>query len=381
MATAATLLHTPFGDFSLTRYPARQREPLQAWCAADTLLLSMAQELGLAPGESLVVNDEHGALTLPLAARALWTDSALAATALGHNAAQNALPVPPVRWSTETPERNVRCVFMRVPKHLPYFEFQLATLAGELAPGTPVVAGGMDKHLSPHTAASMERWLGPTTRHRGRFKARLFSAEVGAGQRAQLPDFVSRYRCDGIEGELTALPNVFSAARLDIGSRFLIEQLARLAPAQRLVDLACGNGVLGLQAMINGLARHVLFCDESAMAMASARDNASRLLPQTMEAPTFLHGDGLADYAGPPVDLVLCNPPFHLGSAVDEFAGLRLLRQCSAHLSPAGRLCMVANRHLGGYLPLLRRLFGEVDPIAGNAKFNVYLASRPAPRG
>ena len=80
----------------MQRYPRRRREPLRAWCAADTLLLDMAAELGVAAQEGLVVNDEHGALSLPLAARALWTDSAMAVRAVQCNAQRNGTAAPPV---------------------------------------------------------------------------------------------------------------------------------------------------------------------------------------------------------------------------------------------------------------------------------------------
>ena len=69
--------HTPFGDFRLTRYPARRDEPLQAWCAADLLLLEEIHRLGTPGPDILVVNDEQGALCVALEPGELWTDSAL----------------------------------------------------------------------------------------------------------------------------------------------------------------------------------------------------------------------------------------------------------------------------------------------------------------
>jgi len=94
---ADTSYQTPFGSFQLQRYPARRPEPLRAWCGADTLLLETAAAAAL-PATTLLVNDEHGALCVPLAAAgttcALWTDSALAALALGRNRlANNGPPV------------------------------------------------------------------------------------------------------------------------------------------------------------------------------------------------------------------------------------------------------------------------------------------------
>ena len=185
----------------------------------------------------------------------------------------------------------------------------------------------------------------------------------------------SVYFCDALESELRALPNVFSREKLDIGSRFLLQHLADLAPAETLVDLACGNGVLGLAAIKEGKANKVAFCDESSMAIASAWLNAKQVFPGQVNDFTFHQGDGLLDYSGDKAQLILCNPPFHLGHTVDEFAGKHLLGQCQHHLSAGGRLCLVANRHLD-YLPTLKRDFQRVEKIAQNNKFIIWLAHK-----
>lgn len=368
-------MRTPFGEFALGRYPARPREQLQAWCAADELLLAaVATTTDGRDRATLAVNDEHGALALPLGAVASWTDSALSALALAQNCRVNALPSIPVRYATEPPPPGMTRVVMRVPKQLAYFEYQLATLAAALPAGAELLVGGMDKHLSPHTAAMMERYVGTTERHPGRRKARLFSATFN-GPLAP-PPAAARYRCAPLGAELEAQANVFSRDQLDRGSELLIAQLPGLGRGLRVADLACGNGVLGLAALDGGLAREVLFCDESSMAVASAWSNLHRLRPDDVGHCEQHLGDGLRDYPGAPFDLVLCNPPFHLQHTVDDYAGRRLLSQAAGHLSAQGRLCLVANRHLR-YRPALARDFARVEQLAQNNKFTVWLASGP----
>jgi 16S rRNA G1207 methylase RsmC len=375
---APTALRTPFGHFELKRYPARRRESLRAWCAADILLLEEARRLSVAGANTLVVNDDFGALCLALSPRGLWTDSSLAVTALRRNESANGAGATPVTWATEAPPAGAELVVLRVPKSLPFFHYQLATLAATLAPGTRLIAGGMDKHLSAHTAAAMEKWLGPTTRHRGERKARLFSATLSRA--AQTPatgaDHGGVYHCEALGADLVSRPGVFSGAALDIGTRLLLSHLPDLAPADTVVDLACGNGVLGLAAFHAGLARQVLFCDESSLAIKSARDNAARLYPDAQARLEFLHGDGLLPARELRADLILCNPPFHHGHLVDEYTGRRLLAQCPGHMAPGGRLCLVANRHLR-YRPLLSKRFRDVSRLTQNDKFTVYLASSP----
>ena len=111
------------------------------------------------------------------------------------------------------------------------------------------------------------------------------------------------------------------------------------------------------------------------MAIASARLNVTRLAPGLQGRCVFHHGDGLLDYRGPMAELILCNPPFHLNHAVDEYAGRRLLTQCASHLEPGGRLCLVANRHLD-YQATLRRDFRRLEKLAQDKRFIVWLAQR-----
>lgn len=372
--SADTRCQTPYGALRLQRYPARRDEPLQAWCSADLLLLEEMHRLGIAGDKLLVVNDEHGALAVPAGAAELWTDSALAALALAHNLDANGRPPIPVTWSTEAPTTTAALVALRVPKQLPYFEYQLARLASCTRAGTTVLAAGMDKHLSPRVAGLLEHYIGPTQRHRGHRKARLFSACRDA-RPAPPPPEPAAYHCDAAGGELRALPNVFSRDRLDGGSRLLLDTLPLLSPAGTVIDLACGNGVLGLAALQRGLAAELVFADESAMAITSAQGNLARLFPKLAGECSFHHGDGLLAYTGAAAGLILCNPPFHLNHVVDEYAGRRLLAQCAAQLAPGGSLCLVANRHLD-YAPALRRDFRHIKKLAADRRFTVWQARR-----
>lgn len=368
------LFNTPFGAFALQRYPARRGERLLPWCGADSLLLEAMHSLQLPSAQTLVVNDEHGALSVPLQPAGLWTDSMLAKIALERNLRANKLGPVTVTWSTRSPPGEPACAVLRVPKQLPYFQFQLDLLARVLPPGATLLAAGMDKHLSPRTAQLLERYIGPTERHRGQRKARLFeSVNRGSGARATAD--TCAYFCELLGDELRALPNVFSRDQLDIGTRFLLQHLDQLEPVDTAIDLACGNGAIGLAAYKLGLAQRVSFCDESAMALASARENSGRIFPGMAENFAFFHGDGLLDYPGEVPRIILCNPPFHHQHAVDEFVGRRLLAQCGRYLHDDGVLCLVANRHLD-YGPALRRYFGPVERLAENSKFIIWRARK-----
>jgi len=76
----------------------------------------------------------------------------------------------------------------------------------------------------------------------------------------------------------------------------------------------------------------------------------------------------LEDFAPASADLVLCNPPFHQQQAVGDQIAKRFFKQVHTVLRPGGELWVIGNRHLG-YHVTLKRLFGNADVVASNAKF------------
>ena len=70
------------------------------------------------------------------------------------------------------------------------------------------------------------------------------------------------------------------------------------------------------------------------------------------------------------------NPPFHTGRASDPSLGRAFIASAARLLKPAGKLWMVANRHLP-YESALTDHFRNVDTIGGNGAFKVIHANRP----
>ena len=79
----------------------------------------------------------------------------------------------------------------------------------------------------------------------------------------------------------------------------------------RCLDLFCGTGALGLEALSRGAA-HCIFVERQPRAAQGLRDNLARL--EAGSRARVIEGDVAALLAGPevqPMDLVLLDPPFH----------------------------------------------------------------------
>ena len=74
--------------------------------------------------------------------------------------------------------------------------------------------------------------------------------------------------------------------------------------------------------------------------------------------------DALSGVDAASIDLVVLNPPFHTGAAVDSRVSTRLFEAAARVLRPGGEVWTVWNSHLG-YRPVLERLVGETRQCRG----------------
>ncbi|MDK3255048.1 class I SAM-dependent methyltransferase [Blastococcus capsensis] len=75
------------------------------------------------------------------------------------------------------------------------------------------------------------------------------------------------------------------------------------------------------------------------------------------------------------VDLVVCNPPFHVGAAVVTTAADRLFTAAARVLRPGGELWTVYNSALR-YRPVLNRIVGPTRVAGQDPRFTVTVSRR-----
>ncbi|GAA4192176.1 hypothetical protein GCM10022288_24100 [Gryllotalpicola kribbensis] len=383
---------------ALRRWPDVEAPNLVAADAADRLLLDTAAA-ALAksrPHAVAVIGDAFGALTLgaaALGARAvrvhqdpLLGERALAANAerLGSSGSFTSLDLVPDLVADAT------AVLLRLPKSLDQLDEWAALIAAHAAPEVTVFAGGMVKHMTLAQNEVLGRHFGEVRAGLARQKARVLTA---SGPASAAPAPVGRVarsatgyaRATRPTEERATWPKtavidppgitvsahggVFAGASLDIGTRFLLEHLADAKPdAATAIDLGCGTGIIAaaLAAARPGLRVHA--CDQSAAAVASARETMR--LNRLDDRVTVVRDDALGTLPDASAELIVLNPPFHTGTTVTVDVGIRLIQDAARVLAPGGELRVVFNSHLR-YQPTLRRLVGETRQVARNSKFTI----------
>ncbi len=366
------------GEFKLNRLPKRPRELLRAWDAADEYLLDTVAEQLKPPSTArmLIVNDSFGAMAVALSSFRPYavSDSYLSQQSTRLNLVTNNLPERSVSLlsSLDPLEGLFDWVLIKVPKTLALLEDELIRLHPHLTPTTQVIVAGMIKTLPSSVWKLLERLVGPTTTSLARKKARLIFATPDAGLLVPPSPYPVSYRLENTEYLISNHANVFSRDSLDIGTRFFLQHLPSRRDACDIIDLGCGNGVVGLIAAERSPAATMHFVDESFMAVASARDNFQRAFGERREA-IFRVGDGLMEVESESVDLILCNPPFHQQNTVGDQIAVSLFKQSQRVLRKGGELWVIGNRHLD-YHSTLNRLFGSHSVIASNSKFIIVKA-------
>lgn len=414
---------TEFSFETLRRWPDVEAPNLLAYDATDRLLLDEAaaalggesvdaaggpREPGNTDGQGqrasvgalgvpdarqiVVIGDRYGALTLGAASAmglpgigthhdplpgirthqdALTGELALAANAerVGLSGAYQSLPLG------ESLLAGARVVLLQLPRSLAELEEIADQIARFAADDVVVFAGGRIKHLSLAMNGVLAAYFDTVRPTLARQKSRVL---VAAGVRR--PSAPPPYPKSELNAELglvvAAHGGAFSGTSLDIGTRYLLEFLGRVdSAAQTAVDLGCGTGILAAELAVKMPRLRVIATDQSAAAVLSAR--ATVTANGLDDRVSVVRDTGLAQQLDASVDVIVCNPPFHLGGTVHTGAASAMFRDAARVLRPGGQLFTVFNSHLA-YQTELRRVVGPTTVLGQNTKFTVTASTRAA---
>ena len=372
-------------DFSfdaLRRWPDAEESNLFAVDAADRLMLDEAATAltSAGPGDVVVVGDNYGALSLGAAAThavadvRVHQDERVGELALARNAAEleladalRSMPLEPELLS------GAKIVLLRLPRSLDALDEVAALIAAHADPAVTVYAGGMIKHMALAMNEVLGHHFAGVQPGRARQKARVLTV-TGPVADATGTAWPKRQFHDNLGLWVCAHGGAFAGTRIDIGTRFLLDTLSEAKPdAASAIDLGCGTGVVASALALARPGITVLATDQSAAAVASARATAEA--NGVSDHVRVLRDDGLASQLDASAELILLNPPFHVGATVHTGAAVRLFEDAARVLAPGGELWTVFNSHLG-YRPILNRLIGPTRQVARNTKFTVTVSTR-----
>lgn len=178
---------------------------------------------------------------------------------------------------------------------------------------------------------------------------------------------------------INTLAGVFSAKKLDQGTKFLLETFKNKIISKDfnanemkdILDVGCGSGLISI--FISKLLPKAKIdaSDINAFAIKSLIKNNEANNTQVNAFVSDMFSNIDKKY-----DLIISNPPFHQGAGVKQLLEptKKMIKEASSHLTKNGFMLIVANSFLA-YAEVLKESFKEVKVIDQNNKYKVYFAS------
>jgi 23S rRNA (guanine1835-N2)-methyltransferase len=375
-------------QLSLVRFPVdKNNNSLQAWDAADEYIINHLNENNLLNKAKniLVFNDAFGALSLNCYDHCVFSvsDSFVSQQGLLHNQAQNKQAINlqakqlTLLNSLDLLPDNIDIILYKIPKSKSFLIEQLSRIKAHYNQNVIFIAAAKAKDIHSSTLKVFEKYLGTTTTSLAVKKARLVFSQLD-NDTTLTNSFPTVWPLEKTTFTLTNHANVFAREQLDLGARFFIQHLPKLKPHDHVIDLGCGNGVIGLSLLSQQQHNvqttiQLKFIDESYMAIDSAKTNIENNLATLISQCQFSCNDCLTNITSNSTDLILCNPPFHQQQAITDHIAWQMFKDSHSVLKKGGELRIIGNRQLG-YHTKLAKLFNKTTLIASNKKFVVIKA-------
>lgn len=370
-----TKFDNDFNTVRLNRYPPSTNNSLQAWNAADSYLLEYLHgNFSLTKNSNILIfNDAFGALTVSLNAfkPSTITDSFLSKKAIENNLLLNNFEVDFNKLNHSIQEREMKYdyILIKPPKIMDYLKEFITDIQSNIHQKTIILIAGMIKTMPRSLWTLLENDFGSLKTSLTKKKAKII--ELNCDKIPPKSNYPIHFTQEDTQFNIYSFANVFSKKSLDIGTRFLLQNMPKFKNIKSIIDLGCGNGIVGLNLIKQYPTAHVSFVDESFLAIQSAQLTCSKNHINN-DKHQFNINDSLTDFDSNYCDLIVCNPPFHQSHNLSIDSALKMFRQSHETLTKGGRFLVVANRHLP-YFSHLKKIFTNCETVASNRKFNLFL--------
>lgn len=146
-------------------------------------------------------------------------------------------------------------------------------------------------------------------------------------------------------------PSNFSPNSIDIGTLAMLSEV-EFSPDDKILDMGCGYGVVGILAAKLIGEKNVTMCDISESAVKQAKINAELNGVPDIDIKI---SDGFSEIADNDFTLILSNPPYHADFSVPK----RFIEVGFKKLTVGGKMVMVTKR-LDWYKNKFTSIFGGV---------------------
>lgn len=184
-------------------------------------------------------------------------------------------------------------------------------------------------------------------------------------------DLTIHFSLFGQDYALKSDAGVFSKEGLDDGTKLLLETIAQAPLGDKILDLGCGVGPIGLILARLDPSRHLTMSDVNLRALELARLNAETLgVSKRVEIVTSdVYHSIDSNY-----DTIVSNPPIRAGKKVTY----QIYDEAPSHLVPGGRLIIVIRRKQGAdsVFAYLHTLFNKVEILASHKGYKVIAATK-----
>ena len=166
-----------------------------------------------------------------------------------------------------------------------------------------------------------------------------------------MSEYGYRVTIDGVEMEFVNDSDVFSPSSADRGTLAMLSQV-EFTENDKVLDLGCGCGIVGIFAAKKIGADRIFMCDVSENAVELSKRNAAL---NNVPDMTIIKIDGVSALNEKDFTLILSNPPYHTDFSVAK----AFIEKGFNRLCVGGRMVMVTKRK-DWYKNKLTAIFGGV---------------------
>lgn len=175
---------------------------------------------------------------------------------------------------------------------------------------------------------------------------------------------------NGICLKMDTESSLFSPNSIDKGTLTMVSKI-EFQSGQKILDLGCGYGVIGLYAAHFTGAENVTMVDINPIAIEVARKNAAY---NALDGINIFQSDGFHNITEQEFDLILSNPPYHADFNVPK----KFIENGFHRLKCGGSMVMVTKRYKW-YKNKLKSVFGGVKVIKENGYY-IFISQKRAIR-